>query len=1058
MKKSFCYRSIIIIFVASLLFLTACQFNPFSNFDGSISPSNLISGAGGQSKVAFSIVLPDPVGNPKLSAIRASTTSGPSVIFRLWQMTPENPSKPFIVQAKTISVIDGKAEVEFTNIPAVSIIADMQIENGSIVGYTDFNGAADLNPGSNTVYLTPVGSQNDIDVTAQVYKSILNSKSIFAAANKDKLIGVIKNLVGSYRPIDYSASNFVLQEFFKTLSSLSAELMRVEIPMPDPSYFNAYLMRYHLNNGLDWKYSQIWSGKSVSATATEVIRSYADGFALVRWLNSENSTAYLSTIASDGTRLGSLEVPNGSFSQILVLLNGSIVAGGRTGRTPFLCLWSGKSDKIISDSSWTSPEWKANLESFIGNTDVPQPSITFVQLMGESTLACGITNRENKAITRLRVNINTGIPTILSASSGFTLLATPLPNAVQLDWTPVYGETKYQLYISSNAEGSVGSIPIDVENCTFLHEALSAGASYTYAVKTASLQPPRWSNIASATVLPPEETKIEASLTARLPANITQGTVVPLECHATSTAGLSLSYSWVASPGIIIDSNSPIATWTPAEPGSYSIFCTVSDNYGRRVNTNIQVNVSRGITLSNVGDIAFISVKSPTKIVLDTSKSQSFGFSFYPLNQATDTLFSFLLSSDTVPSPSIVKSTFAPVAPGKPDYIDETTRNAFPLAKATYQKWLSERPSLKSARPASFPATWTFYYNKLVASETLVINAELRYPNSNHPSSKNCLIYVDTKTWADASGTAYNAKDISEDLINKLGEEFDNKIYSLITTVYGPSWDKNRDGRVTILITPVMNMKNYAGVFWGIDLISKNDGTPLQNDRDMFFVEYVTPNNFDSTCATLVHEFQHLANFVGHLKGEYEESWLNEALSVLSEVIYTGNASESSSFINKFVKEPSSFSLTQWTQRSGSYGASVLFSLYMYEQLGTDTIRNLCQSPLSGIANVNQYCQNRGGFINLFKSYCAPIMREGRTDLPFNPVYDYRTTQTGIKKDLKIFPMTYDQSYSAKLLSLSLNFVEISAPDGYTGRNTAFTITDTSSRPADLGVTIVRLK
>ncbi|MFZ2958524.1 MAG: hypothetical protein WA705_16680 [Candidatus Ozemobacteraceae bacterium] len=1034
--KRFCF----IFAVASLLTFTACRFNPFS--DPTENGASQILGTAGQSKVAFSIVLPQKDLAGTLSAIRTNNTAGASVTFRLLLMNKGNASEPFFVMEKRCVVNNGKADVEFSGIPAVPVVAEVQIENGSIIGYTDFHGAGELYPGSNTLYLAPVGSKESIDIIAQTFKSALYSSSIFMSLS-DKPVTAISSLVPAGNVgKDYSSTD-ALQALFKTLTS--NQLMKLEIPAD-----SRRVMFYQKDKAVDFNSSTIWASAPVIPQAAQIIRSYADEFGLVRWLDTANSDAYLTTLASDGSRLGTLKVPNGEFSQIIVLSDGSIITGGKAG-TPFLCRWSGKSNRSISEPTWTAPEWNADLSQFAPTQEITKPSITFVQLMGKTTLVCGMANLDNRAVTKLRVNVTTGSYSALSEFTGFSLVAKPYPRAIKLGWTPVSGEKKYTLFFSTTQGQASGGTSIEVEDCSYEHNDLSSENAIYYVVKTGTLASPRWSNEAFATPLPPEETGIGATLTVDLPEEAFPGSVIPLFCEASSSNGLELSYSWTASPGIIVNSRTSNATWTPANIGTYTIFCTVTDLHGKSETAYHQILVKPGLSLANVGDVAFVDIGSSSKITLLTPDGNaSFAFILYALNQATDTLYQFQINDETTPGNKKGEIHPQMVVETKEDFMRERNRRVFPLAQKSYRKWLNTPSSIRGSTVATYPEYWTFTCvpNE---KEKYLVSAKLRYQNN-----KNCAIYVDTATQT-IDKVAMNANNISDDLIAKLGEKFDTEIYKFITEKYGPTWDKNRDSRITILITPLMNKYSFAGMFDGSDLSDDSEGRSMQNDRDMFYIEAFDASGLSSVEVTLVHEFQHLVNFVGHLQGSYEESWLDEGLAVLSEIRFSGNAKESSSFIKNFVASPTSYSLTNWQQQNANYGASCLFALYIYEQLGEGVIRSLCQCPLTGIQNVNENCWERGGFQPLFKSFCAAIFREGR-QLPANPVYDYKASGLDILKNLSTEELLFNDYFVGKFPSSSLCFIKFSPQEGYSSSSVTIEISDISTRTANLGLTIVRMK
>jgi hypothetical protein len=170
------------------------------------------------------------------------------------------------------------------------------------------------------------------------------------------------------------------------------------------------------------------------------------------------------------------------------------------------------------------------------------------------------------------------------------------------------------------------------------------------------------------------------------------------------------------------------------------------------------------------------------------------------------------------------------------------------------------------------------------------VDARLAYVGTN------VLLYVDTLTAANGFATA----DLSG-----IGDLFDKTLYPIDLDAFGPTSDIDQNGRLIMLMTPVVNALVtaaecsdggfIAGFFTGYDLAS---GSTDSNKGEVFYTIAPDPAGV-SSCAhsvanieltvpsTFLHELQHLINFSQHVivhnAKVAEEGWLDEGLSIVAE-------------------------------------------------------------------------------------------------------------------------------------------------------------------------------
>ena len=151
------------------------------------------------------------------------------------------------------------------------------------------------------------------------------------------------------------------------------------------------------------------------------------------------------------------------------------------------------------------------------------------------------------------------------------------------------------------------------------------------------------------------------------------------------------------------------------------------------------------------------------------------------------------------------------------------------------------------------------------------------------------------------------------------------------------------------------------------------------NEAPMFVVGYYTPNSptfetGEDLVRGTAHEFQHLINFVNHAilnDGSYEDSWINEGMSMLAQDFAVQRMYPNTAFdvddagyrAGQYLAAPHNYSLTAFTgisggvqhyNCSGCYGEEYLFQRYLYDRFGGDAyLHKMLGLPLS-YANLQQ--------------------------------------------------------------------------------------------------------
>ena len=231
---------------------------------------------------------------------------------------------------------------------------------------------------------------------------------------------------------------------------------------------------------------------------------------------------------------------------------------------------------------------------------------------------------------------------------------------------------------------------------------------------------------------------------------------------------------------------------------------------------------------------------------------------------------------------------------------------------------------------------------------------------------------------------------LDQEEFEELGETFDTDLYSVGTRAFGAESDIDGDGRVAILLTPVVNQLTeasscnvsfIAGFFLALDINPGSASDPRSNQAEVFYSIVPDPQG-EFSCefsvdqvrrqvgATFIHEFQHMISFHQHVilrAGTAEALWLNEGLSHLSEELAALHFNELGdevrfqrfavgNLINAYdyLFDPASVFVIaeEGTGTREERGAGWLFLRWVVDQYGEDVVRRMSETRLTGSNNV----------------------------------------------------------------------------------------------------------
>ena len=284
----------------------------------------------------------------------------------------------------------------------------------------------------------------------------------------------------------------------------------------------------------------------------------------------------------------------------------------------------------------------------------------------------------------------------------------------------------------------------------------------------------------------------------------------------------------------------------------------------------------------------------------------------------------------------------------------------------------------------------------------------------------NLLLYVDTL--APANG-------FSPTQLTSFGQYIDQTLWPIDTTAFGSPTDIDANGRVLMLMTPVVNAEvssatctsqGYVAGFFEPDDFNTTD--PNSNQGEIFY-SIVPDTAGQFSCAhgvgevdrtvpsVFLHEMQHLINYSQHVVvsgGSPGASWMDEGLSLVAEELgslyYEQKCpppacrsdpaqlfpDSSQGFINEILYDSYQFALLPDTasitlENDGDLGFSWrggawLLMRWLGDQMGGGVYRSLERGPSGGVTDIEQVTGQ--SFADLFAHFGLALYTDSLPGLP----------------------------------------------------------------------------
>jgi hypothetical protein len=293
---------------------------------------------------------------------------------------------------------------------------------------------------------------------------------------------------------------------------------------------------------------------------------------------------------------------------------------------------------------------------------------------------------------------------------------------------------------------------------------------------------------------------------------------------------------------------------------------------------------------------------------------------------------------------------------------------------------------------ASIPAPGSVRAFRVIANATgtsfSTVNAQLAFTGAN------VLLYIDTLAPSNGFTPAQ---------LQAFGVLFDQTLYPIDTTAFGPPTDIDGNGRIIMLMTPAVNaltkasdcaVQGFVGGFFDEGDLGGGSADSTSNHGEVFYSIVPDPSGSVSCAhtasnvgltvpATFMHELQHLISFSQHFvvhNGRAEYGWLDEGLSIVAEELGSvhyeqecpGTACRSNpaqifpdssqGFIQSFLFDsyqyglhPDTSSVTLHSDSDGGFswrGGDWLLMRWLGDQMPAGFYKKLDQNSATGVANI----------------------------------------------------------------------------------------------------------
>lgn len=234
-------------------------------------------------------------------------------------------------------------------------------------------------------------------------------------------------------------------------------------------------------------------------------------------------------------------------------------------------------------------------------------------------------------------------------------------------------------------------------------------------------------------------------------------------------------------------------------------------------------------------------------------------------------------------------------------------------------------------------------------------------------------------------------------------EQFEESYYPRLVNLFGQEWRPGVDNDPHFSVLHLNYIDSDTDELGHFNSGDEYPRTFYSNSNEQEII-YLNMGNLslgsDLYFGTLVHEFQHLVQWYVDAN---ETAWLNEGLSQLAEIYVGLDTADTADYL----LAPNT-QLTTWDYTSDKvyahYGASYLFTVYLWEQLGEAAVQELARHPANGIASVDAVLKGYRPELSLEQFVSDWTVATYLDDEAAGPAYHYHSldlrppvTQTSVR-------------------------------------------------------------
>ncbi len=255
--------------------------------------------------------------------------------------------------------------------------------------------------------------------------------------------------------------------------------------------------------------------------------------------------------------------------------------------------------------------------------------------------------------------------------------------------------------------------------------------------------------------------------------------------------------------------------------------------------------------------------------------------------------------------------------------------------------------------------------------------------------NENAMLWVteDSEKYVSSGNVSYYLDQFEKyysDLKDYFGREPDADDFPVL---------ENADGRVNIVLSEMP----YGGYFYSADLYSQQEYRHSNEDKVIYVRGAYSDPDFDygrrHTAGVIAHEFQHLLHYNERILAgaDQTETWINEGLSELAKDIAGFGFEQENPYqqsrVESYMEAVQDVSVTGWQQQTENYGASYVFTRYLYDQYKGDILEAIRISPDIAVEAIESYPATPPDFYNLFENYSLALLSASNQDIDLGEPY-----------------------------------------------------------------------